>query len=1295
MHPGGAYNLSARAARRRKARRAVGVLLTVAMAMSAAACRPDPASGLPTWPKKANWQDLVPGPDSDDVQPVAITRTHGGVSNADALLGKGGETVLTVEPGGPPAVVVLDYGQEVGGTPYVDVAGSTATSPATSNTLRISTSEALRFLNTNATTALTGPAKAGDTNVRVASNAPFYTGTSITIGTGEGAETRNVTAVGSGAATNTSLVLPAGAGDRNVSVASVNGYAVGAPLTVDTGAGAETVTISGVGTAAGAPTTIVYPAAAGATIVKTASTAGFATGERVVLGSGATTAVRTVTGVGTAATTTRLFGPVAAGATSATLTSVAGLTAGAEVDIDPGPGQEHVTIASVGTAGMNSTVAAANATSGTAVPALTGANWIWNVAGAGTATPAGTIYLRKTFEVTDPASLASAVLRVNADDSHVTYVNGTQVSTSTGANNAWQTSQITDIKSLLVAGTNVIATAATNAGSGGGVLAAAQLDSTRIVSDGSWKALPGIPAAPPAGWNTASFDDASWAAANVAGAYGIAPWNTNIAEPASPTTLRVASVAGFTAGDTIAVGTGAGRETRTIASVGTAGATGSGLTLSTPLSIVHSSGDPVLNLSQPGTGITFTPAVTAAHDALANVASPGTGVTFTPALDADVAAGTAIRGAGSGITFTPALTAAHAGGATVGSAGSGITFSTALSADHPSGTTAAGLGTYANDNGAQINLTVTDPQTYTGGLRGGYRFEAIELRTPGTVRLSRAGLNFKAYRAGPDKYEGWFLSSDDQLNKMWYAGAYTAQMDMVPVGVASCFTVPVFFDGAKRDRAIWSGDLMVTDPVAMMSIGSNSHPYVRGSIDSILNLQAPTGRLTSAVGFRGCGAFDYAVTYSAYSAIIAVQYYRYSGDEAYTKGILPKLEAATAFHATRLDANGLVVTNDNDYWQTRQNGEVTEYSLAYYELLQDMIWLESHVGTPEKVAEYTDKAAALKTAINARLFNADAGLYQHTDTRPGVFPLDANMNAVRLGVAPQDQVEHILSYFKERWQPHGSEISQPAPSMTDPYGHTIEPLNNTWEMMARIRSGDAAGALELLRRLWGLQVDPDSGFYTGTFWEFVMSDGLPDRGFDSLAHAWGAGPTQILTEAVLGATSVDPGYATWTVKPQPTDLKWAQGTVPTAHGGLTVKWAQDTKDGEFHMQVVSPSGTAGEVWVPLASATGSASAALTEGATFLRREGGYDVYRVGSGTFEFGSAPVTFDAVKELVADFSTDRKVTRSLTDNLESAQRAHTPQARGKALDGFVALVDAQQGRALTTENAAVLRTLANALR
>jgi alpha-L-rhamnosidase len=173
------------------------------------------------------------------------------------------------------------------------------------------------------------------------------------------------------------------------------------------------------------------------------------------------------------------------------------------------------------------------------VPSYSGsptADWLWNIAGAASSAPAGTIYLRKTFTVTDPSTVSSAVLRVNGDDGEVAFVNGTQVTSSPGnVNNGWQISQVADIKSLLVAGTNVIAVEGLNTqANASGVIAAAQLDSTRIVTDGTWKALPGTPASPPDGWNTASFDDSAWAAANVLGGYGASPWGTGVQDPAGP-----------------------------------------------------------------------------------------------------------------------------------------------------------------------------------------------------------------------------------------------------------------------------------------------------------------------------------------------------------------------------------------------------------------------------------------------------------------------------------------------------------------------------------------------------------------------------------------------------------------------------------------------------------------------------------------------------------------------------------------------------------------------------------------
>ncbi len=110
--------------------------------------------------------------------------------------------------------------------------------------------------------------------------------------------------------------------------------------------------------------------------------------------------------------------------------------------------------------------------------------------------------------------------------------------------------------------------------------------------------------------------------------------------------------------------------------------------------------------------------------------------------------------------------------------------------------------------------------------------------------------------------------------------------------------------------------------------------------------------------------------------------------------------------------------------------------------------------------QYTADAAALKENDNARLFHEEAGLYQHTDSRPNVFPLDANINVVKNGVAPGDKVQHILDYSKDAGSSTTARSRSRAPSMTDPYGHTIEPLNNYWEMVARLRSNDAAGALD-------------------------------------------------------------------------------------------------------------------------------------------------------------------------------------------------------------------------------------------
>src|SRR2546421_263353 len=124
-------------------RAAAGVLVTVALAVAAPAGAAATVSALPTWPANPNWQSLVPAPTSGDVRPVSVVRTHGSVTNPGALTGQSnGSTVLTVPSGGSPAIVVVDFGKEVGGNPFVTVSATSATSA----TLGVATSEALSFL---------------------------------------------------------------------------------------------------------------------------------------------------------------------------------------------------------------------------------------------------------------------------------------------------------------------------------------------------------------------------------------------------------------------------------------------------------------------------------------------------------------------------------------------------------------------------------------------------------------------------------------------------------------------------------------------------------------------------------------------------------------------------------------------------------------------------------------------------------------------------------------------------------------------------------------------------------------------------------------------------------------------------------------------------------------------------------------------------------------------------------------------------------------------------------------------
>ncbi|MEI7557019.1 alpha-L-rhamnosidase C-terminal domain-containing protein [Candidatus Chlorohelix sp.] len=58
-----------------------------------------------------------------------------------------------------------------------------------------------------------------------------------------------------------------------------------------------------------------------------------------------------------------------------------------------------------------------------------------------------------------------------------------------------------------------------------------------------------------------------------------------------------------------------------------------------------------------------------------------------------------------------------------------------------------------------------------------FRYVLLFLNSDGWVSVDYLKLHFDSYLGTPSTYKGWFLSSDELLNRIWYAGAYTVNLN--------------------------------------------------------------------------------------------------------------------------------------------------------------------------------------------------------------------------------------------------------------------------------------------------------------------------------------------------------------------------------------------------------------------------------------------------------------------------------------------------------------------------------------
>ncbi|WP_030984945.1 alpha-L-rhamnosidase C-terminal domain-containing protein [Streptomyces sp. NRRL WC-3744] len=489
-------------------------------------------------------------------------------------------------------------------------------------------------------------------------------------------------------------------------------------------------------------------------------------------------------------------------------------------------------------------------------------------------------------------------------------------------------------------------------------------------------------------------------------------------------------------------------------------------------------------------------------------------------------------------------------------------------------------------------------KVYADGLHG-FRYlritlDALPSDAPaaqpwGEVEIDSVSLEFSAYRGTPSTYRGWFLCSDDDLNRYWYGASYTNELvtdtfrqdDVDPRGAWSATLEGklVLHDGAKRDRDPYVGDLAVSARTLYLT-HDDAVEAVCNVLADLADHQRADGWIPPAsIGGYTLPLFDYPLWW----VVCTWDYVLYTGDRAYASRYLPHLvKVLDSWYPSVTDDAGLLSKGINgtggygDYAFLGRTGRVTYYNALYVQALNDAARLARFLGRDADADRWVRRAQKVAAAVNSLLWDSTAGAYLDSATGPVRHAQDGNALAVVAGIADAGRAKSALAHLDATTrQPYGNAFMDNdtlfAGAAQRVYAFTSYP-----EIVARFESGRAESALDQIRRTYGWMDRHDPGI---THWEGIGPQGEPyEDAYTSMAHGWSTGVLPALTHQLLGAGPVSPGYSAWEVRPHPGGIAWAAGRLPTPYGPLTVEW--ENTERAFTLTVHAPEGTGGRVALP-------------------------------------------------------------------------------------------------------------------
>lgn len=487
---------------------------------------------------------------------------------------------------------------------------------------------------------------------------------------------------------------------------------------------------------------------------------------------------------------------------------------------------------------------------------------------------------------------------------------------------------------------------------------------------------------------------------------------------------------------------------------------------------------------------------------------------------------------------------------------------------------------------------------YADGLHG-FRYlritlDALPADAPaaqpwGTVAVDAVSLDFTGYLGTPESYRGWFLCSDEELNRYWYGAAYTNELvtdtfradDVDPRNAfsASLDGKLVLHDGAKRDRDPYVGDVAVSGRTLYLT-HDDAAEAARNVLADLADHQRADGWIPPAsINNYTLPLFDYPLWWVTCSW----DYVLYTGDRDYAARYYPQLvKLLDSWYPSVTDDAGLLSKGLNgtsdygDYAFLGRTGRITYYNANYVQALNDAARIAALLGHDADAGRWSDRARTVAEAVNAHLWDDTAGAYLDSSTGAVRHAQDGNAIAITAGVADTRRAASALAHLDATTKLRYGNAFMDNDTLFGGASQRVYAFTSYPELVARFETGLADSAIDQIKRTYGWMESHDPGT---TQWEGVGPNGsLYEQGFTSMAHGWSTGVLPALTHQLLGAKPTSPGYATWEVRPHPGSVGWAQGQLPTPQGPLGVEWENDGTT--FTLTVRVPRGSRGSVALP-------------------------------------------------------------------------------------------------------------------